>query len=98
MFHVEWTAPPFGATLESLRVPLSFTLLTTYEWSLASIAAVLVVRVETHHDTVSSSAVVWDASGILSFVVLDDKLLLSLFNALPVSIERDVKEHVASEN
>ena len=69
-----------------------------YEWSLVSIATVLAVRIETYHDTVSGSVLVWDAFDILSFVILNDELLLAFFDALSVSLERDVKERVASEN
>ena len=58
----------------------------------------LAVRIEAYHDTVSGSVLVWDAFGILSFVVLDDKLLLTFFDILPISLERDVKERVASKN
>ena len=49
-------------------------------------------------DTVSGSALVWSGFGILTFVVLNDELLLSFFDALPISLERDVKERVESKN
>ena len=80
-----------GSTIwGDLREPESAVVIHSidYEWSLTSIATVLAVTVGSRRTMTLShgSALVWDASGILSFVVLDDELLLSLFNALPVSL------------
>ena len=39
-----------------------------------------------------------EASSILAFVVLEDKLLLAILYILPVSLERHVEEGIASEH
>ena len=44
MFHVSWRAPPVSAFLESLMVPLSFTL-SCHKWTDTSVRATFQVRI-----------------------------------------------------
>ena len=50
------------------------------------------------HNMVSHGVCVVLASGILAFVVLDDKLLLSLLDVVPIGLEANVQERVSAEH
>ena len=39
-----------------------------------------------------------DASSIITFIILEDTLLLAILNVLPVSLEQYVDEGIASEH
>ena len=58
----------------------------------------LAARVELDHYLVSGFAGVLTPSGVFSLVVLEDTVLFSLLDALPVSLEGDVEEGIASEH
>ena len=50
------------------------------------------------HDSVSDKALMDDATSILACIVLKDELLLSILDALPVSIETNVEDDVSSKD
>ena len=54
--------------------------------------------VTVYHHLVSDRVVVVYARGVFSFVVLDDKLLLSFLDILPVGFERYIQYRIAIEH
>ena len=55
------------------------------------------VRVSVDHDSITYCAVVMNSFSVLALVVLEDELLLSLLDVLPVCLKGDVEERVASK-
>ena len=58
----------------------------------------LVVWVLVNHDLVPGIVHVCNAFCVFTLVVLEDKLLLTFLDVLPVSLERCVEDGVAIEN
>jgi hypothetical protein len=88
MFHVVRTAPPLVA-LESCTVPLSFTWVTMYG-PLNLAPESLRCGSSFDHDLVSYVVGVRNVLGVLLLVVLEDTMLLSFLDVVPISLERDV--------
>jgi len=59
---------------------------------------VLTVRLQVYHDAVSDGVCVGNPVLVLPLVVLSDKLLLTLFDVIPVGLEGDIEEGVSSEH
>ena len=53
---------------------------------------------KSYHDFVAYVVSMREALGVLPFVVLKDKLLLSILDALPVSLKGDVEHGIAAEH
>ena len=60
--------------------------------------SVFATRVVFQHHLISNGVGVGEASSILAFVVLEDKLLLVFLYILPVSLERHVEEGIVSKH
>ena len=58
----------------------------------------LAVWVLSDHHPVVDSVLMFLTSSILAFVVVHDKLLLSVFNALPIGLELYIEDGVASKD
>ena len=58
----------------------------------------LAVWVLVNHHLVPNIVRVFNAFGVFTPIVLNDELLLSFFDVLPVSLERYVEDGVAIEN
>ena len=56
------------------------------------------VGVSADHDLITHCVVVMYSFGVFTLVVLEDELLLPLLNVLPVFLERDVEERIASKH
>ena len=56
------------------------------------------VWVTLNQDTIADMILMWDACGIFTLVVLNDKLLLVFFDVLPVCFKRDIEDGVASKD
>ena len=56
------------------------------------------VGVSADHNLITHCVVVMHSFGVFTLVVLEDELLLSLLNLLPVRLERDVEERVAPKH
>ena len=56
------------------------------------------VGVSADHNLITHCVVVMYLFGVFTLVVLEDELLLPSLNVLPVCLERDVEERVASKH
>ena len=68
------------------------------EWTSELVFPVLAVGVSFHHHLVSDGVGVGTSSEILSYVILDNHLLLTLFDEGPVSLELYVQDGVTAEH
>ena len=58
----------------------------------------LTIWVLTNHHAVVDSVVMFFASSVFAFVVLHDKLLLSVFYVLPIGLELYIEDGIASKH
>jgi hypothetical protein len=89
MFHVVKTAPPLVALESCIYGPIVIHL-GDRVWTTEPSSRELAVWVLFDHDLVSYVVGVRDALGILLLVVLEDTMLLSFLNVVPIRLEGDV--------
>jgi len=56
-------------------------------WSQVWVVTTLALLAGVEHHDISNVAFMWDSRGVLTLVVLSDKLLLALFDVLPVGFK-----------